>query len=85
MGRSERGRSSFLFLSQRFATPLAEVSNVVDQYENALTSAERVFGLMDVPVGVTDDNDAVVRRAATAAGADEFGRDLPNGTVRFDT
>ncbi|MFC5367627.1 ABC transporter ATP-binding protein [Salinirubrum litoreum] len=50
---------TFLFLSQRFATPLAEVSNIVDQYENALASAERVFGLMDVPVGVADSEDAV--------------------------
>ena len=50
---------TFLFLSQRFATPLAEVSNIVDQYENALASAERVFGLMDVPVGVADREDAV--------------------------
>jgi ATP-binding cassette subfamily B protein len=50
---------TFLFLSQRFATPLAEVSNIVDQYENALASAERVFGLMDVPVGVADGEDAV--------------------------
>jgi ATP-binding cassette subfamily B protein len=50
---------TFLFLSQRFATPLAEVSNIVDQYENAKASAERVFGLMDVPVGVDDRPDAV--------------------------
>jgi ATP-binding cassette subfamily B protein len=50
---------TFLFLSQRFATPLAEVSNIVDQYENALASAERVFGLMDVPAGVADSEDAV--------------------------
>ena len=26
---------AFLLLSQRFVTPLAEVSNIVDQYENA--------------------------------------------------
>ena len=50
---------TFLFLSQRFATPLAEVSNIIDQYENALASSERVFGLMDIPVHVADDPDAV--------------------------
>ncbi|PSP56925.1 multidrug ABC transporter ATP-binding protein [Halobacteriales archaeon QH_7_66_36] len=50
---------TFLFLSQRFATPLAEVSNIIDQYENALASSERVFGLMDIPVHVDDDPDAV--------------------------
>ena len=50
---------TFLFLSQRFATPLAEVSNIVDQYENAKASSERVFGLMDIPVSVRDADDAV--------------------------
>jgi ATP-binding cassette subfamily B protein len=49
---------TFLFLTQRFVTPLAEVSNIVDQYENAKASSERVFGLMDIPVGVTDRPDA---------------------------
>ena len=49
---------TFLFLSQRFATPLAEVSNIVDQYENAKASSERVFGLMDIPVAVADREDA---------------------------
>ena len=48
---------SFLFLSQRFATPLAEVSNIIDQYENAKASSERVFGLMDIPVEVDDPAD----------------------------
>jgi ATP-binding cassette subfamily B protein len=50
---------TFLFLSQRFVTPLAEVSNIVDQYENAKASSERVFGLMDIPVDITDATDAV--------------------------
>ncbi|WP_255198131.1 ABC transporter ATP-binding protein [Halorarius litoreus] len=50
---------TFLFLSQRFATPLAEVSGIVDQYENAKASSERVFGLMDIPVAVADREDAV--------------------------
>ncbi len=61
----------FLFLTQRFVTPLAEVSNIVDQYENAKASAERVFGLMDVPVDVADAPDAV---ALTD----------PEGRVEFD-
>ncbi|MFC7235063.1 ABC transporter ATP-binding protein [Halosegnis marinus] len=50
---------AFLFLSQRFATPLAEVSNIIDQYENAKASSERVFGLMDIPAEVRDAEDAV--------------------------
>jgi ATP-binding cassette subfamily B protein len=50
---------TFLFLTQRFVDPLAQISNVVDWYENAAASGKRVFGLMDVPVGVTDAPDAV--------------------------
>ncbi|WP_232687047.1 ABC transporter ATP-binding protein [Halobacterium zhouii] len=49
---------TFIFLTQRFVTPLAEVSNIVDQYENAKASSARVFGLMDVPARVTDAPDA---------------------------
>ncbi|USZ70453.1 ABC transporter ATP-binding protein [Natronosalvus halobius] len=47
----------FLFLTQRIVAPLAEVSNIVDQYENAKASSERVFGLRDIPVYVSDPDD----------------------------
>ena len=50
---------TFLLLSQRFVTPLAEVSNIIDQYENARASSERVFGLMSVPSTIADADDAV--------------------------
>jgi len=50
---------TFILLTQRFVTPLAEVSNIVDQYENAKASSERVFGLRDIPVRIQDDADAV--------------------------
>jgi ATP-binding cassette subfamily B protein len=50
---------TFLFLTQRFTAPLAEVSNIVDSYENAKASSERVFGLQDVPRRITDTEDAV--------------------------
>ena len=50
---------TFLFLTQRFVTPLAEVSNIVSQYENAKASCERVFGLQDIPAAVTEAPDAV--------------------------
>ncbi|WP_049896524.1 ABC transporter ATP-binding protein [Natrialba chahannaoensis] len=49
----------FLMLTQRIVDPLAEVSNIVDQYENAKASSERVFGLMDIPVHVDDPEDPV--------------------------
>ena len=51
---------TFILLTQQFVAPLAEVSNIVDQYENAKASSERVFGLRDIPVRITDREDAVV-------------------------
>ncbi len=47
----------FLMLTQRIVDPLAEVSNIVDQYENAKASSERIFGLMDIPVHVDDPDE----------------------------
>ena len=47
----------FLFMTQRIVDPLAEVSNIVDQYENAKASSERVFGLMDISTGVDDPDE----------------------------
>ncbi|WP_122089107.1 ABC transporter ATP-binding protein [Halalkalicoccus subterraneus] len=62
---------TFLLMTQRFVTPLAEVSNIIDQYENAKASSERVFGLMDIPVRITDAPDAV-------------SLDDPEGCVEYD-
>ncbi|OYR50336.1 multidrug ABC transporter ATP-binding protein [Halorubrum sp. Ea1] len=50
---------TFVLLTQQFVAPLAEVSNIIDQYENAKASCERVFGLRDIPIRITDDGDAV--------------------------
>ncbi|WP_313690914.1 ABC transporter ATP-binding protein [Halorarum halobium] len=50
---------TFILLSQRFVTPLSEVSNIVSQYENAKASCERVFGLQDIPRRVTDEPGAI--------------------------
>ncbi|MCT9097275.1 ABC transporter ATP-binding protein [Haloarchaeobius sp. HME9146] len=49
----------FVFLTQRFVEPLSQASNLVDWYENAKASGERVFGLMDVPPHVVEADDAV--------------------------
>ena len=53
---------TFLLMSQRFVTPLAEVSTIIDQYENARASSERVFGLMSIPATITDADDATALR-----------------------
>ena len=49
---------TFVFMTQRFVAPLAEVSNIVDEVQNAKVSAARVFGLADIPVRITDAEDA---------------------------
>ncbi|ELZ38900.1 ABC transporter ATP-binding protein [Halorubrum tebenquichense] len=50
---------TFILLTQQFVAPLAEVSNIIDQYENAKASCERVFGLRDIPVRIEDADDAI--------------------------
>ncbi len=48
---------TFLFMTQRFVDPLAGTGRIVNAYENARASGERVFGLMDLPVEVTPGDD----------------------------
>ena len=49
---------TFLFLTQRFVDPLAGVGRIVNSYENARASGERVFGLTGRTVSVADRPDA---------------------------
>ncbi|ESS12349.1 MAG: ABC-type multidrug transport system, ATPase and permease component [uncultured archaeon A07HR60] len=48
---------TFLFMTQQFVAPMAEVSNIVDQYENAKASSERVLGLRDIPIRIADPDE----------------------------
>jgi ATP-binding cassette subfamily B protein len=48
-------------MTQRFVDPLSGVGRIVNSYENARASAERVVGLVARPVEVRDREDAVVR------------------------
>ncbi|WP_224268050.1 ABC transporter ATP-binding protein [Haloprofundus salinisoli] len=50
---------TFLFMTQRFVDPLAGAGRIVNSYENARASGERIFGLTDLPVTVSDRDDAV--------------------------
>ena len=50
---------TFLFMTQRFIDPLAGAGRIVNSYENARASGERIFDLMDRPVVVRDRPDAV--------------------------
>ena len=49
----------FLLLTQRLVEPLAQMSEVVDRYEDAKASMTRILALMAVPVEIEDDPDAV--------------------------
>ncbi len=51
----------FLLLTQRLVDPLAQMSNIIDRYEDANASLKRIFGVMDLPVGVTDRENAISR------------------------
>ncbi|XVH33717.1 ABC transporter ATP-binding protein (plasmid) [Haloferacaceae archaeon DSL9] len=44
----------FMLLTQRLTGPMAQLSNIVDWYENAKASGKRICGLMDVPVRIAD-------------------------------
>ncbi|KTG09556.1 multidrug ABC transporter ATP-binding protein [Haloprofundus marisrubri] len=50
---------TFLFMTQRFVDPLAGAGRIVNSYENARASGERIFGLTDLPVTVVDGENAV--------------------------
>ena len=48
----------FVLLTQRLVTPLAQLSNIVDWYENAKASAGRIVGLLDAPVEIRESPSA---------------------------
>jgi ATP-binding cassette subfamily B protein len=49
---------TFVFLSQKFIWPLAQFGELVNMYQEAIASSERVFGLMDEPGDLNTDADA---------------------------
>jgi len=50
---------TFLLLTQRLVNPLAQMSNVIERYEDAKASTKRILGLMNLPVRIQDDPGAV--------------------------
>jgi ATP-binding cassette subfamily B protein len=44
----------FMLLTQRLTGPMAQLSSIVDWYENAKASGKRICGLLDVPVRIED-------------------------------
>jgi ATP-binding cassette subfamily B protein len=47
----------FMLLTQRLTGPMAQLSSIVDWYENAKASGKRICGLLDVPVRIADHPD----------------------------
>jgi len=48
----------FISLSQRFVWPMAQFGQIINMYQRAYASAERIFGLMDTPARIVEDPDA---------------------------
>ncbi|AHG01575.1 multidrug ABC transporter ATPase (plasmid) [Halostagnicola larsenii XH-48] len=65
----------FMLLTQRLTGPMAQLSSIVDWYENAKASGRRICGLMDVPVGIQD--------ATTAAPLETVDGRIEYDDVRF--
>ncbi|WP_439026338.1 ABC transporter ATP-binding protein [Haloarchaeobius sp. DT45] len=48
---------AFVYLGQRFIWPMSQFGELVNLYQNARASAERIFGLMDEPSTLGGDED----------------------------
>ncbi|WP_323675277.1 ABC transporter ATP-binding protein [Halorubellus sp. PRR65] len=48
----------FILLSQRFIWPMAQFGQIINMYQRARASSERIFGLMDEPSQIAEDPDA---------------------------
>ncbi|WEL16542.1 ABC-type multidrug transport system, ATPase and permease component [Halorhabdus sp. SVX81] len=48
----------FILLSQRFIWPMAQFGQIINMYQRAHASSERIFGLMDTPSRIVEDPDA---------------------------
>jgi len=51
--------TTFLLLTQRLVNPLAQMSNIVERYEDAKASTKRILGIMNLPQNIEDSPDAV--------------------------
>ncbi len=50
---------TFLLLTEQLVNPLAQMSNIIDRYEDARASTKRILGIMDLPVRIQDAPDTV--------------------------
>jgi ATP-binding cassette subfamily B protein len=49
---------TFILLTQRFIWPMAQFGQIINMYQRARASAERIFGLMDTPSAIDESEDA---------------------------
>ncbi|SEO64308.1 ATP-binding cassette, subfamily B [Halorientalis persicus] len=49
---------TFILLNQRFIWPMAQFGQIINMYQRARASAERIFGLMDTPARIAEEPDA---------------------------
>ena len=50
--------TTFILYTQRFIWPMAQFGQIINMYQRARASAERIFGLMDEPSRLAQDPDA---------------------------
>lgn len=53
-GLALAGLSAFILYSRRFSGPITEIANIYSELQSAVSAAERVFGLIDVPGEAAD-------------------------------
>ncbi|MFB6138905.1 MAG: ABC transporter ATP-binding protein [Halosimplex sp.] len=49
---------AFILYTQRFIWPMAQFGGIINMYQRAHASSERIFGLMDTPSRIVEDPDA---------------------------
>jgi len=49
---------AFILYTQRFIWPMAQFGQIINMYQRAHASSERIFGLMDTPSRIVEDPDA---------------------------
>ncbi|ERG99680.1 MAG: ABC-type multidrug transport system, ATPase and permease component [Haloquadratum sp. J07HQX50] len=62
----------FILFTQRFIWPMSQFGQIINMYQRAYASAERIFGLMDEPARITEQPDAEAL-------------DVSNGSVEYDS
>jgi ATP-binding cassette subfamily B protein len=70
--------AAFIVLTQRFVWPMAQFGQIINMYQRASASAERILGLMDAPSKIAEDPDA------PALGVDEGRVEYDNVSFAYD-